>query len=208
MKVSPRLSLVLSMAVCLAPAVSAQQQAPAVAPSSASAPATAPAGATLPPGYVIGPDDVLTVVFWREKDMSAEVTVRPDGKISLPLLNDIDAAGITPEQLRLNLEKAAGKLMSEPNASVSVKAINSRKVYITGNVMKPGTFPLTGEMTVLQVIALAGGLQEYADSKNIVILRKVDGREQSFKFNYKDVTKQKHPEQNIALKPGDTVIVP
>jgi polysaccharide export outer membrane protein len=208
MKVSPRLSLVLSMAVCLAPAVSAQQQAPAVAPSSASAPATAPAGATLPPGYVIGPDDVLTVVFWREKDMSAEVTVRPDGKISLPLLNDIDAAGITPEQLRLNLEKAAGKLMSEPNASVSVKTINSRKVYITGNVMKPGTFPLTGEMTVLQVIALAGGLQEYADSKNIVILRKVDGREQSFKFNYKDVTKQKHPEQNIALKPGDTVIVP
>jgi polysaccharide export outer membrane protein len=208
MKVSPRLSLVLSMAVCLAPAVSAQQQAPAVAPSSASAPATAPAGATLPPGYVIGPDDVLTVVFWREKDMSADVTVRPDGKISLPLLNDIDAAGITPEQLRLNLEKAAGKLMSEPNASVSVKTINSRKVYITGNVMKPGTFPLTGEMTVLQVIALAGGLQEYADSKNIVILRKVDGREQSFKFNYKDVTKQKHPEQNIALKPGDTVIVP
>ncbi len=196
------------MAVCLAPAVSAQQQAPAVAPSSASAPAAAPAGATLPPGYVIGPDDVLTVVFWREKDMSAEVTVRPDGKISLPLLNDIDAAGITPEQLRLNLEKAAGKLMSEPNASVSVKTINSRKVYITGNVMKPGTFPLTGEMTVLQVIALAGGLQEYADSKNIVILRKVDGREQSFKFNYKDVTKQKHPEQNIALKPGDTVIVP
>ena len=196
------------MAVCLAPAVSAQQQAPAVAPSSASAPAAAPAGATLPPGYVIGPDDVLTVVFWREKDMSAEVTVRPDGKISLPLLNDIDAAGITPEQLRLNLEKAAGKLMSEPNASVSVKTINSRKVYITGNVMKPGTFPLTGEMTVLQVIALAGGLQEYADNKNIVILRKVDGREQSFKFNYKDVTKQKHPEQNIALKPGDTVIVP
>jgi polysaccharide export outer membrane protein len=208
MKVSPRLSLVLSMAVCLAPAVSAQQQAPAVAPSSASAPATAPAGATLPPGYVIGPDDVLTVVFWREKDMSAEVTVRPDGKFSLPLLNDIDAAGITPEQLRLNLEKAAGKLMSEPNASVSVKTINSRKVYITGNVMKPGTFPLTGEMTVLQLIALAGGLQEYADNKNIVILRKVDGREQSFKFNYKDVTKQKHPEQNIALKPGDTVIVP
>jgi polysaccharide export outer membrane protein len=208
MKVSPRLSLVLSMAVCLAPAVSAQQQAPAVAPSSASAPATAPAGATLPPGYVIGPDDVLTVVFWREKDMSAEVTVRPDGKISLPLLNDIDAAGITPEQLRLNLEKAAGKLMSEPNASVSVKTINSRKVYITGNVMKPGTFPLTGEMTVLQLIALAGGLQEWADSKNVVILRKQDGRDQRFTFNYKDVTKQKHPEQNIALKPGDTVIVP
>jgi polysaccharide export outer membrane protein len=208
MKVSPRLSLVLSMAVCLAPAVSAQQQAPAVAPSSASAPAAAPAGATLPPGYVIGPDDVLTVVFWREKDMSAEVTVRPDGKFSLPLLNDIDAAGITPEQLRLNLEKAAGKLMSEPNASVSVKTINSRKVYITGNVMKPGTFPLTGEMTVLQLIALAGGLQEWADSKNVVILRKQDGRDQRFTFNYKDVTKQKHPEQNIALKPGDTVIVP
>jgi polysaccharide biosynthesis/export protein len=196
-------SFAVLLGVCLATSASAQQPAPAAPP-----PVTPPAGAALPPGYVIGPDDVLTIVFWREKDMSAEVVVRPDGKISLPLLNDVDAAGITPDQLRLNLEKAAGKLMSDPNASVVVKTINSRKVYITGNVMKPGTFPLTGEMTVLQLIAVAGGLQEYADSKNIVILRKVDGREQRFKFNYKDVTKQKNPEQNIALKPGDTVIVP
>src|SRR5690349_13146413 len=105
MKVSPRFSFSCLLAVCLATGVAAQQQQP-TAPASTPAPsaATAPAGATLPPGYVIGPDDVLTIVFWREKDMSAEVTVRPDGKISLPLLNDVDAAGITPEQLRLNLE--------------------------------------------------------------------------------------------------------
>jgi len=207
MKVLSGFTFALALAVCVAPDISAQQQQPAPAATPNSAPA-APAGATLPPGYVIGPDDVLMIVFWREKDMSAEVTVRPDGKISLPLLNDVDAAGITPEQLRLNLEKAAAKLMSEPNASVVVKTINSRKVYITGNVLRPGNYPLNGEMTVLQLIAVAGGLQEYADSKNIVILRKVDGREQRLKFNYKDVTKQKHPEQNIALKPGDTVIVP
>jgi len=208
MKVLSGFTFALALAVCVAPDISAQQQqpAPAATPSSA-APAT-PAGATLPAGYLIGPDDVLTIVFWREKDMSAEVTVRPDGKISLPLLNDVDAAGITPEQLRLNLEKAAAKLMSEPNASVVVKTINSRKVYITGNVLRPGNYPLNGEMTVLQLIAVAGGLQEYADSKNIVIMRKQDGRDQHFKFNYKDVTKQKHPEQNIALRPGDTVIVP
>jgi polysaccharide export outer membrane protein len=148
------------------------------------------------------------VVFWREKDMSAEVTVRPDGKISLPLLNDIQAAGLTPEQLRANLEKAAGKFVADPTAGVSIKTINSRKVFITGNVLKPGTYPLTGEMTVLQLLAVAGGLQEWADSKNIVILRKQDGREQHFKFNYKDVTKQKKPEQNITLQPGDTVVVP
>jgi polysaccharide export outer membrane protein len=89
-----------------------------------------------------------------------------------------------------------------------VKEIRSRKVFITGNVMKPGTFPLTGEMNVLQLIALAGGLQEYADSKNILIMRKEGAQSQAFKFNYKDVTKQKNVEQNISLKPGDTVIVP
>jgi polysaccharide export outer membrane protein len=168
----------------------------------------ASAGATLPAGYLIGPDDVLSIVFWRDKDMSAEVVVRPDGRISLPLLNDIQAAGSTPEELRAQLEKAAAKYIAEPNATVVVKTINSRKVYITGNVLKPGTYPLTGDMSVLQLIAVAGGLQEYADSKKIVVMRKEDGRDRFFSFNYKDVTRQKNLQQNIALKPGDTVVVP
>ncbi len=163
----------------------------------------------LPAGYVIGAEDVLSIVFWRDKDMSADVVVvRPDGKISLPLLNDIDAAGLTPDQLRARLIKAATKYVEDPNATVVVKEIHSRRVFITGSVAKPGTFPLIGEMNVLQLVALAGGLAEYADAKNITIMRNDGGRQQSFKFNYKDVTKGKHVEQNIMLKPGDTVIVP
>ena len=163
----------------------------------------------MPPGYVIGAEDVLTIVFWRDKEMSADVVVRPDGKISLPLLNDVQAAGYTPDQLRGQLELAAKKFMKDdPNASVIVKAVNSRKVHIIGNVGKAGTYPLAGDMTVLQFIALAGGLQEYADAKNITIMRKEDGQDRAFKFNYKDVVKGKKLQQNIALKPGDTVIVP
>ena len=165
-------------------------------------------GVSLPSGYVIGAEDVLSIVFWQDKDMSADVVVRPDGKISLPLLNDMQAAGFTPDELRANIIKTAAKFVQEPNTTVVVKEIHSRKVYITGMVVKGGTFPLSGAMTVMQAIALAGGLQEYADSKNIVIIRKEKGQERYFKFNYKDVLKQKNVEQNILLKPGDTVVVP
>ncbi len=187
----------------LPPAPSAA--APAAAPAP---PPNLPASAALPDGYVIGPDDVLTVVFWRDKEMSAEVVVRPDGRISLPLINDVVAAGLSPDQLRVQLEQAASKYIAEPNAAVVVKTINSRKVYITGNVLKPGTYPLNGEMSVLQLIAVAGGLQEYADSKKIVVMRKEEGKDRHFPFNYKDVIKQKNLQQNISLKPGDTVVVP
>jgi polysaccharide export outer membrane protein len=165
-------------------------------------------GVALPAGYAIGPEDVLSIVFWRDKDMSADVVVRPDGKISLPLLNDIQAAGHTPDSLRAELVKAATKFVQEPNATVVVKEIHSRKVYVTGMVVRGGTFPLADGMTVMQAIALAGGLQEYADSKKIVVIRKEGGKEHYFKFNYRDVLKQKNVEQNIILKPGDTVVVP
>jgi polysaccharide export outer membrane protein len=106
------------------------------------------------------------------------------------------------------LTAAAEKLVTDPNTTVVVKEIHSRKVFITGNVGKSGTYPLSGDMNVLQLIALAGGLAEYADAKNIVVMRNEAGRTQSFKFNYKDVVKQKNVEQNILLKPGDTVVVP
>ena len=162
----------------------------------------------MPADYVVGPEDVLVIVFWGEKDMSAEVVVRPDGKISLPLLRDVQVAGYTPEQLTEVLTKAALKFVAQPNATVIVKSINSRKVFIVGQVAKPGTFPLVGEMTALQLIAQAGDVLEYAKTKDIVIVRKEGGKERRFKFNYKDVLKGKNIEQNILLKPGDTVIVP
>ena len=162
----------------------------------------------LPPAYVIGPADVLSIVFWRDKDMSADVVVRPDGKISLPLLDEIQAAGLTPEQLQARLVAAAAKYVEEPNATVVVREIHSRKVFITGDVVKPGGYDLAGDLTVLQLIAMAGGLQEYANAKSIVVLRTENGRQQTHKFNYKDVIRQKHVEQNILLKVGDTVVVP
>jgi len=178
-------------------------QSPATAAAPTSAVALAP-----PSDYVIGPDDQLSVVFWHDKELSAEVIVRPDGKISLPLLNDVQASGLTPEQLRVNVTEAAKRFVEDPTASIVVKQINSRKVFITGEVEKPGTYPLTGPTTVLQLIATAGGVKEYADKEKIVVLRSEDGRQVGYRFNYKEVVQQKNPKQNITLKPGDTVVVP
>ncbi len=163
---------------------------------------------TPPPGYVIGPDDVLQVLYWREKDVSAEVTVRPDGMISLPLLNDVQAGGLTPEQLRDKVNELAKKFFEDPSVTVTVKTINSRKVFITGSVARPGPYLLTAPTTILQLIAMAGGLTEFADRKNITLMRTENGRPVSYAFNYKDVAKRKNLGQNIELKPGDTVIVP
>jgi polysaccharide export outer membrane protein len=167
-----------------------------------------PAGVTPPAGYVIGPEDTLAVVYWREKDMSADVVVRPDGMISLPLLNDINAAGLTPDQLRLAITEGATKFVEEPTVSIVVKAINSRKVFITGQVAKPGPYPLGGPTTVLQLIATAGGVAEYADKSKIMIVRAEGGKQTTLKFNYQDVMKGKNLSQNIELKPGDAIIVP
>ena len=161
-----------------------------------------------PPGYVIGQADVLEVLFWRDKELSAEVIVRPDGKITLPLLNEVDAAGLTPEQLRLNVMDRARRFVEDPRANVVVKQINSRNVFIVGEVTKPGTYPLTGPTSVLQLIATAGGLGEFANTGSIVVLRSVDGKQERFPFNYKSVVKGKKIEQNIELKAGDTVVVP
>jgi polysaccharide export outer membrane protein len=147
------------------------------------------------------------VVFWREKDLSADVIVRPDGKISLPMLNDIAAAGVTPEQLADTLQKAATKFVREPGATVIVKEIRSRKVYVIGQVTKPGTFPLTGDMNVLQIIAEAGGFLEDAKKDQVTIVRTENGQERRFRFNYDDVVRGKRSQQNLRLLPGDTVIV-
>jgi polysaccharide export outer membrane protein len=202
--------LILAASLTASSAAAAQQPAGSQPPGSQPQAATSapPTGVSLPVGYVIGPEDVLTIVFWRDKDLSADVVVRPDGKISLPLLNDVVAAGYTPEELRVQLVKGAAKFLEDPNATVVVKEIHSRKVFVTGQVGKSGSYPLIGEMNVLQMIAHVGGLLEYADSKNIVVLRAENGQERRFKFNYKDVVKGKNLQQNILLKPGDTVVVP
>jgi len=201
-------ALMAILLVCVLAASGGAAEAQSVAGKTTANAAIVAAPVTVPPDFVMGPGDVLSIVFWRDKEMSVDVVVRPDGKISLPLLNDIDAAGRTPEQLRSGLSAAASKIIQDPNVSVVVKEIHSRVVYITGSVVKAGPYPLNGELTVLQLIAMAGGLAEYADSKNIVILRKENSKDTRFKFNYKDVVSQKSPKQNIELMPGDTVIVP
>ena len=185
----------------------AAQQPPALAAAATDA-ARGAGAAAVPADYVIGPEDVLSVVYWRDKDMSGDVSVRPDGKISLPLLNDVQAAGLTPAQLRERLIEASKAYFEDPNLTVVVKSMNSRKVFITGEVNKPGPYPLAGPTTVMQLISMAGGLRDYADSKKIMILRTENGRPMGYAFNYKEVAARKNLRQNIELKSGDTVIVP
>jgi polysaccharide export outer membrane protein len=180
-------------------------------PQAPEAPGTSPRaeqGVEVPSDYVIGSEDILSVVFWKEQELSADVVVRPDGKVSLPLLNDVQAAGLTPDELRVRLTDAAKRFVAEPTVSVVVKAINSRKVYITGNVQRPGAYLLSGAMTVLQLIAMSGGVLEYANSKDITVMRNESSGQKAFPFNFKDISKGKNLKQNIELRPGDTVIVP
>jgi polysaccharide export outer membrane protein len=189
----------------------AAQSTSAAAASKSSAPAAAAAVApnvTVPAEYIIGADDVMKVDFWRDKELSSEVTVRPDGKISLPLLNEIQAAGLTPAQLKDRIAEEAKKYVEDPTVTVEVKAINSRKVFITGEVRKAGPYNITGSMTVLQLLSIAGGLGDYAKSEKIRIVRNEGGKQVSFKFNYKEVLNSDKLAQNIELKPGDTVVVP
>jgi polysaccharide export outer membrane protein len=164
--------------------------------------------ASLAPDYVIGVDDVLTVSFYKEEAMSGEVTVRPDGKISLPLLKDVPAAGKSPEQLNRDLEALAAKFLQSPNVTVAVKQVNSRKVYLLGEGIKPGSLPMNGEMNVLQAISMAGGPLEWAKQDRIEIVRVEGGTEKRYKFNYKQAIKGEKTEQNITLKPGDLIVVP
>lgn len=169
--------------------------------------ATAAAPADASPDYVIGHDDVLSVVFWRDPQLSSDVRVRPDGKISLPLLVDVQAAGLTPRQLRDRLMSEARRFVADPEATVTVRETNSRRVYITGEVTRAGQYPLTPNMTVLQLIATAGGLTEYAKDNDIRLVRVVDGRSVSSRLKFREMTKQ-DSRHNVELKPGDTVVVP
>jgi polysaccharide biosynthesis/export protein len=182
---------------------------PALPPAAAAAVAAPRAtDPVVPPGYVIGTDDVLSIVYWKDKDMSADAKVRPDGRIALPLINEVMAAGLTPEELHAKIAEESKKYMEDANITVVVREINSRKAFITGEVNKPGPYPLTAPTTVMQLISMAGGLREYANAKKIMIMRSENGKQISLPFNYKDVAGGKKLTQNIQLKPGDTVVVP
>jgi polysaccharide biosynthesis/export protein len=164
--------------------------------------------ATTDPGYVIGPEDVLDINVWKEPDVSRTVPVRPDGKISLPLINDVQAAGSTPQQLASAVTQKLRKYLNEPQVTVIVTAINSQRVFVVGEVLRAGAFPLIPGMTVLQALSSAGGFTTFADVKKIHVMRRVNGKHVEMPFNYRDVLRGDNPDQNIKLEPGDTVVVP
>ena len=157
--------------------------------------------------YVIGPDDTLQISVWKEPDLSEILPVRPDGKISIPLVNDIRAAGMTPLQLKDSITEKLKTYISDPRVTVVVTAMNSQRVFVTDEVQRSGPIQLPPNMTVLQALSQTGFTQ-FANLKAIYLLRTQDGRQEKLPFNYKEVVKGNHPEQNIALKPGDTLVVP
>ncbi|HEY2646245.1 MAG TPA: polysaccharide biosynthesis/export family protein [Candidatus Acidoferrales bacterium] len=169
-------------------------------------PAVTPA--TTDPAYVIGPQDVLDINVWKEPDMTRVVPVRPDGKISLPLINDVQASGVTPQQLAADVTTKLRKFLTEPQVTVIVTQINSQRVFVIGEVLHAGAFQLVPGTTVLQALANAGGFTTFADVKKIHVMRLVNGKHTELPFNYREVLKGDNPEQNIKLEPGDTVVVP
>ena len=158
--------------------------------------------------YRIGAEDVIEVIVWKEPDFSREVLVRPDGKISLPVLGDVQAAGFTPENLAKNLEEVLARYVKTPKVSVIVRETNSQKVYVLGQVRTPGVFPLQGNMTLLQAIAQAGGFAEWAKKGDVILLRKTDEGEQKIVVNLKKVMRGKKGAEDVKLQPGDKIIVP
>lgn len=166
---------------------------------------TAPNSAAVDPkAYIIGAEDVISIRVWREPENSGQFVVRPDGKISVPLVGEIQAAGLTPEKLSLSIAESLQKVMVHPEVTVGVERVMSKKYYIQGEVNRPGSYPLVIDTTILEALVNAGGFRDFANTKKIVILRGSD----RIKFNYNQVTKGKKMEQNILLKPGDQIIVP
>ncbi len=162
-----------------------------------------------PDTYIIGADDVLAINVWKEGELSKTVPVRPDGMITLPLVGEIKAVGLTPIQLQEQIIAALQKVMSDPQVTVMVSAVNSMSYNIVGQVAKPGFYSLTRPMTVLDAIALCGGFRDFAKQKKIYVLRTgPDGKQERLKFNYKQVIKGQNMAQNIQLMPHDTLVIP
>jgi polysaccharide export outer membrane protein len=205
---------IVLLGLSLAPAAYSQQAEAPPAQGDQSAPAPTTKSNEAPPpkpaetGYVISPGDVVAVQVWKEPEVSTTVPVRPDGKISLPLLNDVQAAGLTASALAADLTDRLKKYISDPQVTVILTQVNSQRFYITGEVNRGGTYPLEPGMTVLQGLSSAGGFTPFANLKKIYVLRKVNGTQTKYPFNYKNVVKGKDTDENIVLQPGDTIVVP
>ena len=159
--------------------------------------------------YKIGSGDLLQLITWKEPDFSLdEILVRTDGKITFPLLDDIQAAGLTPLELKKNIQRKLRKFVSRPVVTVIVRSPASQKFYILGEVALTGEYALTKDLTVLQAFALAGGFTEWASKKEIILLRREDGKEKIIRVNYKNIIKGKDFSQNVRIKANDTIIVP
>jgi polysaccharide biosynthesis/export protein len=195
----------LLVLVLLMPAAQENMTSPPPAPPAEVEALRKAAGAPVDPKtYLIGSEDVLQIKVWREADLSGPVGVRPDGKISLPLIGDLQASGLTPEKLAAVITEGLSKFVTNPEVMVQVASVNSKKYFMSGEVQRPGSYPLVVPTTILEAIAIAGSLREYANSKNVLILR----GPKRFKFNYKEVIKGKNLAQNIYLESGDHIIVP
>jgi len=193
----------LALLYCASLAVAAQTPAQKTNASSKSA-----APAVVDADYKIGPQDLLRIDVWKEPDVSRTIPVRPDGKISLPLLNDVQASGLTAMELANSLRESFSKYLTNPQVTVTVTEVNSRRVYVTGEVSHQGAFPLLPNMTVLQALTSAGGFTQFAKLKGIYVLRTEDGKQVKHPFNYKEVVKGNLAEQNILLQAGDVIVVP
>jgi polysaccharide export outer membrane protein len=166
-------------------------------------------GAAKPAGeYRIGIGDQLDVVAWREPDLSRQVTVRMDGKVTLPLINDVQAAGRTPSELKAEIERKAREFVADVIVTVSVQLANSQRFYILGEVVRTGEYPITKDLTVLQAFALAGGFTQWASKKEIILLRREGGLEKAHLVNYKKMVNDQDFSQNIPIRADDTIIVP
>jgi polysaccharide export outer membrane protein len=159
------------------------------------------------PEYVIGPQDVLHIAVWKEADLTATLPVRPDGKISLPLLNDVQASGLTPQQLADSVTEKLRKYIADPRVTVVVSEINSKRIYLVGEVLHSGATPMLPNMTVLQALSSAG-LNQFANTKGIYVLRTENGKQHKLPVDYRKLVKGERIEQNYLLQPGDTIVVP
>jgi len=185
---------------------------PVATPSEGSDRTLVPAGAPVNRGvsddYLIGAGDTLQIVVWKEPEVSVpSAVVRPDGRITVPLVKDVEVAGLTPGQAETVIAGGLGKFITDPNVTVVIATINSKKIYVIGAVRKEGTLPYTYGMTVMQALSEAGGLNDYAKRKKIYILRTESGREYRLDFNYDEVVKGERMEQNVVLLPSDTVVI-
>jgi polysaccharide export outer membrane protein len=158
--------------------------------------------------YVIGPGDLLSIDVWKEEELSKQVVVRLDGKISLPLVNDVQAAGLTSTELRKQLTEKYKDFVDVPEVAVTVIESRSKRIYLLGKVVRPGEYPMQKNMTVVQAISLAGGLAEWADSSDVKLIRKIKGTEKTFRVDYDAIVSGEDLAQNVQLQPDDTIFVP